>query len=131
MPYEKPTVDQFTTRFPIFSEADEDLITALIDEAASRIDNSWREVDYQPAILYLTAHLLATDNSGEDESVEFGAAGGNSVASESFGPISVSYGRRASTMNPGASLYDYYQQTEYGRRFYRLLKLNKPAVLAV
>ena len=77
MPYELPTSDMFTTRFPIFADADSDLIDMLILEASGSVDQSWREEDYQPAIMYLAAHLYATDNSAEGSSVNYGGSGGS------------------------------------------------------
>jgi hypothetical protein len=128
MPYTTPTLAQFRARFPIFEDAEDSLIEALLAEAAGQIDTSWREADYQPAILYLTAHLLATDNSGEGEDVEIGGATGG-IASESWGSMSVSYATK-DTANAAASASTW-GSTEYGRRFYTLLRANKPAVIAI
>lgn len=124
MPYTIPTADQFFERFPIFEDADEDTITALLAEAASQIDNSWREADYQPAIMYLAAHMWALDNSQSGEEVEIGSPG--SISSESFAGMSVSYS--SSPMSSGVSATGY-GQTEYGRRYYQLLLKNKPGVV--
>ena len=131
MPYTTPTVDQFRSRFPIFEDAEDELIEALLSEAASQIDTSWREADYQPAIMYLTAHLLATDNSSEGDSVEFGGAGAGTIASESFGALSVSYATKSGSNASNAAWAAEYETTEYGRRYLRLLKLTKPAIMVV
>lgn len=129
MPYVVPTVDQFLTRFPIFSDEDEDRIAMVIAEASRMIDQTWREADYQPAILYLAAHLLATDNSGEGESVEIGAAGAGRIQSESWPGMSVTYG--AGNMQGSLSKNEAFGSTEYGRRFLSLLRLNKPAIVVI
>lgn len=126
MPYTVPSVDQFHTRFPIFADSDDDLIAVMIAEASRSVDTTWEEGDYQPAIMYLAAHLLATDNSGEGETVNVGAAGGDgAIVSESFqGLGSVSYASR--TIAPGSlSASDQYGTTEYGRRYKALLKRNR------
>lgn len=120
MPYTIPTADDFVTRFPIFENEDEDRITALLAEAASQIDASWREADYQPAIMYLAAHMLATDNSQSGEEVEFGGPG--TISSESFAGMSVSYSAGASQ---SGVMNTQYGATEYGRRYYALLRKNK------
>ena len=65
MAYETVTVEQFIARFPIFSDKDGDYVQVLLTEAGTSVDNSWREEDYPYAIMYLTAHLIATDNSDE------------------------------------------------------------------
>lgn len=132
MPYTIPTVDQFRARFPNLSEQydDDALITLLIDEASGKVSTAWLETDYQPAILYLTAHLLATDNTGEGEDVEIGAAG-SGIKSESFGSgLSVTYGSDGVT-DTTLSSSEMYGSTVWGRRFYQLLILNNPAIMVV
>lgn len=128
MPYDKPTVDQFIARFPIFNDDDPAIISALIDEATNTIDTDWVETDYQPAIMYLTAHLIATDNSEEGEDVEFGSPGGGGIVSESFNGMSVSYSQK---VLPESELSNLYASTEYGRRYLALLRRNKPAIVAI
>ena len=124
MPYTKPTVDDFTTRFPIFADYDEDQIQRCLDEAFNMIDATWREVDFQPGVLYLAAHLLATDNAGEGEEVAYGNAGSGAIASESFGGMSISYANGSS--NAGSlSASEAYGSTVYGRRFLQLLRYNR------
>jgi hypothetical protein len=131
MPYTVPTVDQFQTRFPIFADADTELVQMILDEAAGSVDKSWIERDYQPAIMYLAAHLLATDNSEEGDSVNIGGANAGAIASETFGAISVSYQNSASNVAGSSSLTDLYGGTVYGRRFLALLRRNKPAIVVV
>lgn len=66
MPYTTPTYAEFITRFPSFGNTTnwpQSIVELILAEAANNIDNSWREADYQLAIMYMTAHLLATDNS--------------------------------------------------------------------
>lgn len=129
MPYVTPTFEDFTSRFPIFADADEEVVSRLLEEAARTIDTSWIEDDYQPAILYLTAHLLATDNSEEGASVSVGAAGAGSITSESFGGMSISYSQGNTSGSLSSS--EQYGSTEYGRRFLSLLKRNQPPIVVV
>lgn len=128
MPYETPTYEQFVARFPIFNDDDPAIVNALLLEATSTIDQEWVETDYQPAIMYLTAHLIATDNSEEGEDVEFGSPGGGGVVSESFNGMSVSYSQK---VLPESQLSSLYGSTEYGRRYLALLRRNKPAIVAI
>jgi len=127
MPYTQPTVEQFQTRFPVFSEADEAQIQTLLTEASASVDESWAEADFQPAIMYLAAHLLATDSSQEGDDV--GAGGDGTIASESFNGMSVSYVRPNGVS--GGAFTSEYGGTSYGRRYLNLLKRNKPAVVAI
>lgn len=123
----------FVARFPIFSDTDQTQVEMILSEAATKVDQSWEEDDYQPAIMYLAAHLIATDNSGEGESVEIGSSGGAAgVSSESFGGMSISYATGGSGSGSDAAAYgSSWGSTVYGRRFYKLLKLNKPAIVSV
>ena len=126
MPYELPTADQFRTRFPEFAEEEDARLDALILEASGQVDTSWVEADYQPAIMYLAAHLLAGDNAAAEES-ESGGSGDGNISSENFGPLSVSYDNSSSNSDSQSG----YTSTSYGRRYLALLKKNKPAILAI
>lgn len=134
MAYEKPTLDEFRTRFPIFNDsASDELVEMLIEEAAGQVNTAWIESDYKPAILYLTAHLIATDNSAEGSDPGSGVGGdsGGEIASESWGPISVSY-RARSIPKMGDNAFDqFYGTTSYGRRYMILVRRSFPAILVV
>lgn len=129
MAYEKPTAAEFKTRFPIFEDKDDGLVTSIIEEASASVDETWLEADYKTAIMYLAAHLIATENSDEGDSVEVGGAGAGAIASESFGPISVSY--RDAEASASVKKAGIYGSTIYGQRFATLLRRNKPAIFAV
>jgi len=123
MAYTPPTRADFLERFPIFDDAELYPVTTIdlvLAEAISSIDETWREVDYAPAILYLTAHLLSTDNSEAGSDVEFGGIA--QVASESFGGMSISYSSNSSSGSLASN--ELYGSTEYGRRFLALLRRN-------
>jgi hypothetical protein len=126
-PFTQPTVDDFIDRFPIFAKADYDQIEFCLDEASGQVDTTWLEQDYRPAILYLTAHLLATDNSQAGEEVQFGPPPG-SVVSESFPGMSVTYDK---PLADEAATNSQYGSTFYGRRFYALLMRNQGGPIVV
>lgn len=129
--YDLPTPADFKVRFPIFGDEDPTRLQMFLDEASSSVDQSWNVNDFRPAIMYLAAHLLATDNSGEGESVEVGPAGGGVIASESFGGgLAVSYAT-PSVQQGSLSSNDKYGTTEYGRRYYSLLLRNRRGPLVV
>lgn len=115
MPYTTPTAAEFKTRFPVFVSEGDDRIDAFLVEAQRSVDDSWLEDDYQPATMYLAAHLLLTENQAA------GAAVGTSgvVKSESFGgEISKTYvtGSEEDALGLRGSVY--------GRRYLELLKKN-------
>ncbi len=130
MPYTVPTAEQFTTRFPEFADNDEDQINLLLQDSAALIDETWREVDYQPAIMYMTAHHLTGATNAADYG---GASAPGAVSAETFGPISVSYGGNSGqgAGSSGAWSGSPYSTTEYGRRYLRLRDGNFPAIYVV
>ena len=91
------------------------MVQSALDEAARSVDTSWREADYADAILYLSAHWLTAEGSADQAGV---------IKSESFGPISVSYGSRSTSDEALAS-------TQYGERFLELRRGNFGAPVLV
>jgi hypothetical protein len=124
MAHTPPTLNEFKTRFPQFADVSDPLLQMVLDEAMTQVDDSWLDQDYKNAIMYLMAHLLTTE--GVLDGGETGTNPGP-IASESFGPISRSYAIKGSTSQEG---YDF-QSTEFGRRFYYLMRRNFPAIVVV
>jgi hypothetical protein len=121
MPYELPTVEQFTDRFRQFRNTDEYFIAMMIGEASTYVDDSWNENDYQPAIMYLVAHWMTIEAGGATGAQSGGMVAGP-IVSESFGPISRSY---ANIQQSGASSSDpFWTLSMYGRRFVQLRDRN-------
>jgi hypothetical protein len=109
---------------------DEGQFDSLLEEAKLQVDNSWlSQANYKFALMYLIAHLKTTDNSGEGESAVVGGAATGGIASESFGGMSISYNNGATANNAAAN--SQWGSTEYGRRFYEMLKKNKPAIVVI
>jgi len=112
-----PTIDDFKARFSGFSGVPDPRIQLFIDEASRSVDDSWIAADQKTAILYLAAHLMESDDRA--------GAGTGEIASESFGPISLSYVRR-----DGSSDGDY-SSTQYGSRFAELLANNRSGPVVI
>jgi hypothetical protein len=128
MAYTAVTVQNFKDRFPVFADNSDPMIQAWLDEAGRSVDDSWlSQLDYTNAVLYLAAHLAATESSAAGDDVPIGGNGG--IASESFGGMSISYNKTVNANDAASN--SAWGSTEYGRRFYRLLKLNKPAIVSV
>lgn len=131
MPYTKPTVDQFRTKFPTFSGVGNPTIQAAIDEASASVDQSWIEADFQPAILYLAAHIMASDGVLFDG---LGAAGGmiaaGQVSEAKVGDAMVKLGGAGPGSGGGGSVSGY-PSTPYGKRYLELLRRNQPAIALV
>lgn len=116
MAFTAPTLADFVARFPRFAGVKyEAMITALLVEATASVDDSWIEEDRTPGILYLTAHMLVMETgSSVDRS--------GTIASESFGPMSIAYGQS------GGGALSQFEATEYGRRFLDYQVGNFPAI---
>jgi hypothetical protein len=128
MAHTPPSYADFIARFPIFNDVvkwPQSVVEAIIAEATNNIDTSWIEADYKPAIMYLAAHMLATDNSTEGDDVEIG--GLQNIASESFAGMSISY--KGADAPAGSAAMSSFGTTSYGRRYYALLQKNKPGVV--
>lgn len=131
MPYTKPTVDQFRVKFPTFSGVGNPTVQAAIDEASASVDQSWIEADYQPAILYLAAHILVVDGAITD-GLGLGAVGGAIAAGVlSEAKVGDVTAKLASGGNSGGSSAGGYGSTAFGSRYLQLLRRNQPAVALV
>lgn len=133
MPYEIPTIEQFRTKFPTFSGVPDPTIGAALGEASASVDQSWIEADYQPAILYLAAHILTVDGALFD-ALGSGAVGGviaaGQVAEAKVGDVQVKLAGPAGGSS-GAGGASGLRSTGYGLRYLDLLRRNQPAVALV
>lgn len=123
MPYTTPTANEFKSRFPRFLAVQNSLVDTFISEAERMVDTGWLEDDYQPAIMYLAAHNLTMEGL-PDDARPVDTPGG--VTSEKLGDASVTYGDAMSKGNQ-----EDYGQTQFGRRFQKLLKRNVPGVVTL
>lgn len=127
MAYTPPTYAEFIARFPIFNNTvkwPQALVELVIVEATRNVDNSWVEADYKPAIMYQTAHLIATDNTEAGTDPDVGPP--TYLSSESFAGMSQSFSKlQAGTLGQS----EMWGTTVYGRRYLDLLRKNKPAVV--
>lgn len=118
MPYLLPTATQLKTRFPEFADVADATVDAVIADASRFVDESWFELDYQPAIIALAAHFLTTE----------GALGGRTdvsgaITSEKLGDASWTYA------TPTGSASSEFSGTAYGRTFIRIQRVNVPGVV--
>lgn len=131
MPYTVPTTEQFRTKFPTFAGVADATINAAIQEASASVDLSWIEADYQPAILYLAAHILTVDGSlyGNIGSIG-GVIGAGLVSEAKVGDVQVKLGAAGGGAG-GGGYSSGYASTPYGLRYRDLLKRNQPAIALV
>lgn len=130
MAYVEPTLADFRIRFPEFAPVGDALVNVILAEAIPRVGDTWLERDRATAILYLTAHLLASE--GEPARSAGGGVGGSTsgaVKRMKVGDVEVEYAGLGSGSGSGTT--SEYASTVYGRRFLQLMRLNFPGVVAV
>lgn len=118
MSYDAPTPEEFLASFPEFNDAEPTRLTDALTEAGRNVDTTWFEDDYQPAYKLYAAHVLALGNLAADTG---GEPSSGQIASESLGPISVSYTKGTAPVFDANGL----GATSYGQRYSRLLMLNR------
>lgn len=124
MPYVNPTPAQLKTRFPAFAAVDDTVVQGALDEAAARVDQTWREKDFQPAQLLYAAHILTLDGQGAGQEAQFSSLSAAGVQSIKIASLQLTI---AKTKEAGASA-SLLKTTSFGRRFWDLMRLNFPAV---
>lgn len=124
MSYVQPGVADLQARFPTFAAVPAPAIAAALTEALARVDTSWTEADYAPAILLYAAHVLTLDGQGTSAEAALAAAGALGFTTLQSGTLSI--GR---SPPPAAAVGAILAETTYGRRFMALLRANQPAVL--
>jgi hypothetical protein len=115
MAYTDPDAAAIKADFPEFASYDDAALTRAIAVAKRMVDQSWTEGDYTRAIELYACHLLVNG----DLAVATSGVGG-AIASESLGPVSVSY--QSSSQQADASGLS---ATVYGKEFALLLRLNR------
>ena len=122
MPYEVPTAANLKARFPAFAAVADEAIVMAITEASGRVDRTWPETDFQPAILLYAAHVLTLDGLGT--STEAQLAGFRRLK---IGSLELESATAAASASSSPLL-----QTGYGRRFAELARqVRGPAILVV
>lgn len=127
MAYTDPTAADIKTRFPAYASVSDPTIEAFIVEAKRLVDDTWLEADYAPAIMYVVAHYLAT------EDVLGGGAGATSpgpVKSESLGDASTTYDTRGGSTTMSVEDSEF-ANTVYGTRFLNIRRRNFAGPLVV
>lgn len=112
-----PTVAQLKARHPAFASVSDSYIDAVISDASGFIGESeWLERDYQPAIMALACHMMATEGALGGRADTSGA-----LTSDKLGDAAQTY----ATITGGSTDFT---TTSFGRQYLRLLRVNIPAV---
>ena len=130
MPYVAPTVDDLKTRYPEFKDVVTETLQSALDEAATRVDRSWREADFQPAQLLYAAHTLTLAGQGTSREAKFAGLSAAGISQIKISSLSLSMAKEGTyARNPSRA--GELTSTSYGVRFLDLMRVNFPAVLVV
>lgn len=129
MAWTAPTVADFKARFPNFASVDDATVQIVLDEAVGEVGSTWIEKDRTPAVLHLTAHMLASEGLGVPSPGGGGAAVTGAVKRRRVGDTETEFvGMGGNTSNGPLSGY---LSTAYGRRYLELMRRNFPAIAVV
>lgn len=120
MAYVAPTPEEFLASYPEFEDFEPQQIIDALARGGRNVDDSWFEEDYAPAIMLYAAHLLQFRQNALDTGN--GTAAG-AIASESLGPISVSYEKSGG--DSGVFDPTFLGATAYGIEYSILLRQNR------
>lgn len=123
MAYIVPTADDLQARFPEFESVPDDVVTERIAEATRMVDETWTEGDYTLAIILYACHIMALEGLGTGPDSQNNSGQMANFQTIKSGQLTLT---RGSSSGGGSDDTGYwYGLTRYGRRFWRLLKLNK------
>ena len=126
MPYVAPTVADLKLRFPVFNGVADSVLQGALEEAANKVDTTWREVDFQPAQLLYAAHVLTMDGHGSGREAKFAALGDAGISQIKISSLSVSLNKNAGEQVKTSSTLS---KTSFGKRYLDLLRVNHPAIV--
>lgn len=132
MAWTSPTVDELKARFPLFANVDDSILQLILDEAVADVGVTWVDKDRTPAVLYLAAHLLATQGfAGATGTGGGGAAITGAIKKRKVGDVETEFAGAAGAGSDGWGSSPFYDSTVYGQMFLRLLRRNFPAIAVV
>lgn len=129
MAYSAPTTTEFKARFPEFNSIGDPRIEAVFPEAARFVDESWSELDYKPAYMYIVAHFLVQEGVLRSSELTGIHDASGPVTSERTGNSSITYA--APVYANQSSMDADLKSTIYGRRFLTLRRRNSSPILVV
>ena len=108
------TPTAFKARFPEFSSIDDIRIQIFIDDALLVVNETTWGTLYSIAVYYLSAHYLALS----EDSLNGNSGSVGNVSSQGVDGTSISF----NTYSPDNSSQTYWLSTQYGQRFYSMIK---------
>jgi hypothetical protein len=129
MAYVPPTPADFKAKFPQFSAVADLTVQGALDEAASRVDETWIERDFRLARMLFAAHVLTLTGVGTDKESKLAGLVASGLTSIKSGSLQVQLGALVGGAKKEALRG--LDTTTYGQRFLDLLRFNHPAILVI
>jgi len=108
------TPTAFKARFPEFNSIEDTRIQIFIDDACLVINEDTWGTLYSLAVCYLSAHYLALS----EDSLNGNSGSVGNVSSQGVDGTSISF----NTYSPDNASQTYWLSTQYGQKFYSLIK---------
>ena len=125
MPYAIPTPADMKAYLPAFADASDAWLASGIAEATGSVDTTWAEADYQPAIIYLAAHLLTLRSAGQASTAGFEVNGmmtAGGLTKAKVGDVEIGFADNGGTV--AVTNGDRFYGTVWGRLFLNLRRRN-------
>jgi hypothetical protein len=117
--YRMPTPGELGAKYPAFAAVPYSTVQVHLNDAATSVDTTWREVDYAPAVMALAAHKMTLLDIGDHGEIEgYARRGLSSIRSGGFSA-------QFSDKKVGAACGGTFDATPYGREYALLLRRNK------
>ncbi|HEV2570303.1 MAG TPA: DUF4054 domain-containing protein [Beijerinckiaceae bacterium] len=133
------TAADLAVRYPAFASVDLGLVTLVLDDARSAVDDRWIVADQKSALLAYAAHRLALEghDGGLGESGHTVPIGDETmnvsgpVETVEVGDTKVKFAdaHGTATLGSAAVAGSGFEATVYGRYYLELLRRSQPAVL--
>lgn len=120
MSYAIPSAAQLKARYPRFAAVADDVVAQAITEGSGWADDSWAEIDYQPAVMLYAAHTMTLDGLGTG--AESAMYGNSMQAFDRIKSASLELWRSNPKTSGTSGTLD---ATSYGLRYLDLLARNR------
>lgn len=135
MTYVAPVAATVKARYPEFMSVADALVTLVLAEAITDVDERWIEADRARAQMALCAHYLAVEGEpGRSSAIASGNAHDpliGPIRSDKVGDVATEYLGHGSGNSSGGITKEDYHRTPYGSQFLKLRARSFPAVVAV
>src|SRR5262245_13292856 len=103
-----PTVEQFKLRFPEFANVPDATVQMILDEATAEVGPTWIPSLRTSGVLYLTAHLLASQGLGVSGAGGGGASSSGAIKRRRVGDVELEFQGVGAGLDTGGAVGNSY-----------------------